>query len=519
MLFLSVLALAQNRSAAYQNTVLSIQSLIQANKLDDARAALIAAQREYPSDGGLDNLLGVIDIEQGDAAGARESFSAAIRHDPNLASSYMNLSRIDMRTAESDSAARSEAFTLSEKELRLEPANDEAKYQIATILAWEKSYQRSLDYLARLSGHARKQIGAQDLACTDEASLGAKDLTTKAATEVAANPDLTEQDADACLPALLSAHRADLIKTVFAAAESLRPLSSAGLRTLGLALEAEGKLAEARVQLEKAYSADPSSSAILEDLARIARAEKDNLGALGYLAHARDLLPNDPGPAYQFGIICLEIGLYGESRKALEAAVKLAPDDIVYNLALGEVISYSNDPSQALPYLDKYNSLRPEDSRGKLALGETYYRARDYDSAAKWLKQVTGDAQGAPDAYFYLGRIARQEGHTDQAVIDLKQSVTVRPDQPDVLAELGQIYVTMRDFTQAAAYLNRALALDKDNYAANFGLLELYARTSDPRREQQSARFDDIKNKREQMERDMMRVLEIRKDGESSNSR
>jgi len=517
-ILLAAAASAQSHTEAYQKTVLSIQSLIQANRLDDARAALAAARQQYPRDGGLDNLSGVIEIERGNTAAARQAFAAAIRHDPNLVSAYMNLSRIDMRTAKDDSAARSEALELSEKVLRFEPANDEAKYQMATILAWQKNYTRSRDYLAGLSGDARIQIGAQDLACSDEAWLGAKDLATKAAAALASSPDLTEQDADACLPALLSARRADLIEEIFKAVASLHPLSFAGLRTYGLALEAEGRLADARIQLEQAYSADPSSVSVLEDLARVAHAEKDNLGALGYLAHARDLEPANPGLAYQFGTICVEMGLYEESRKAFDEAVKLAPDHAEYNLSLGQVISYSDDPSQALPYLTKYHAQRPRDAAGKLALGETYYRAKDYDTAATWLEQATGDAQSAPDAYFYLGRIERQQGHTDRAIDDLKHSLAVRSDQPDVLAELGQIFVTNRDFAPAATYLNRALALDSNNYAANFGLLELYARTGDPRRDQQSARFDEIKNKREQQEREMMRVLEIRKDDGPSSS-
>jgi hypothetical protein len=47
---------------------------------------------------------------------------------------------------------------------------------------------------------------------------------------------------------------------------------------------------------------------------------------------------------------------------------------------------------------------------------------------------------------------------------------------------------------------------------ANFGLLQLYARTGDPRREQQSHRFEEIKNLKEEHDRQMMRNLEIRRD-------
>jgi uncharacterized protein HemY len=90
----------------------------------------------------------------------------------------------------------------------------------------------------------------------------------------------------------------------------------------------------------------------------------------------------------------------------------------------------------------------------------------------------------------------------------------LRPDQPDALAELGQVSVQTRDYVQAAAYFDQALRLDTDNYAANFGLLQLYARTGDSRREQQSQRFDQIKNKKAERDQQMMRVIEIRPDGD-----
>ena len=69
-----------------------------------------------------------------------------------------------------------------------------------------------------------------------------------------------------------------------------------------------------------------------------------------------------------------------------------------------------------------------------------------------------------------------------------------------------------RDFAQAATYFDQALRKDPDNYVANFGLLQLYARTGDARREQQSHRFEEIKNLKEEHDRQMMRNLEIRRD-------
>ena len=504
----------QDKGTSYQQTLLSIQEQIEANNLDGASTLIADASKRFPSDGGIENLLGVVEIQRGDVSGARKAFSAAIRHNPRLVAAYLNLSRIDMQTAATDSIARAEALHLSDKVVQLEPTNDEANYQIATISNWTQSYRVSLEYLAKLSASARAQVGAEALLCADEAALGHREAADRAAASLAANPDLTETDAMVCLPALRAARRADLIETIFAAAAASQPLSPAGLRILGLAQEAEGRLEQARATLESAFVADSKSAAILVDLTRIAETAKDYQGALGYLAHARELQPADASLPYEFGSICLKLGLYAESRKAIAEAVRLAPDNPEYYFGMGTVVSFSEDPSQALPYLDKYHVLRPRDTEGILTLGETYFRAKDYDSAAKWLKQAIADPKTAAEAHFYLGRIARQEGHLDDAADELKQSLALRPDFPDVLAELGQICVTKRSYPEAQSYFERAIQLDRDNYGANFGLLQLYARTGDQRREQQSKRFDEIKDKKEEQDRDMMRVIEIRPDGE-----
>jgi Tfp pilus assembly protein PilF len=213
------------------------------------------------------------------------------------------------------------------------------------------------------------------------------------------------------------------------------------------------------------------------------------------------------------------MGLYAEARKAIAEALRLDPDNADYNLGMGMVVSFSSDPAQALPFLTKYHSLRPKDPEGVLALGAANFRAKDYDSASPWLTQAVASPKTAADAHYYLGRIARQEGRLDEATAQLKQSLAIEPDRPDTLAELGEINLQARDFVQAAAYFDQALHHDPDNYVANFGLLQLYARTGDSRREQQSHRFDEIKNQKEERDHQMMRSLEIRRNDLSDESK
>jgi tetratricopeptide (TPR) repeat protein len=346
--------------------------------------------------------------------------------------------------------------------------------------------------------------------CADYAAIGERDKTSEAAQAMQANPELTEQDADTCLSNLRLARRADLIELLFGAVAEHQPLSPEGLRILGLAQEAQGKLPLARSTLESAFAGNSKSVDILEDLARVAKAIGDNQGALGYVAHARDLQPENSSLAFEFAVICVRMGLFAEARKALTEALRLEPNNPDYNLGMGIVVSFSADPSQAMPYLAKYHQVRPQDPKGVLELGAANYRAKDFDTAAGWFRQAASNKNTAADAHYYLGRIARQEGQLDTATSELKQVLALEPGQPDALAELGQICVQNHEFDQAGSYFNQALGKDPDNYAANFGLLQLYARTADARRDQQARRFEEIKNMKQEQEKEMMRVIEIR---------
>jgi len=213
------------------------------------------------------------------------------------------------------------------------------------------------------------------------------------------------------------------------------------------------------------------------------------------------------------------MGLFAEARKALTDALRLDPKNADYNLAMGVVLSFSADPSQAMPYLARYHEARPQDPKGVLELGSASYRAKDFDTAAKWLRLATSNKRTAPDAHYYLGRIARQQGQLETATAELKQAVALEPGRADALAELGQISLQTRNFDQARSYLNDALSKDPDNYAANFGLLQLYARTADPNREQQAQRFERIKDMKQEQEKEMMRVIEIRPNPPSSTEK
>jgi uncharacterized protein HemY len=106
----------------------------------------------------------------------------------------------------------------------------------------------------------------------------------------------------------------------------------------------------------------------------------------------------------------------------------------------------------------------------------------------------------------------------DEAIAQLTDSAALKPNRPGVLAELGLVYLQMKKYGDAEKQLDRAIALEANNYAANFGLLQLYARTGDSRREEQSKRFDAIKQGNEEQLHDALRVIEVHSQGEAGRT-
>ena len=503
-------ACAHELNTVYRDTVLTIQKHIQEGDLDGARTLLSAALERYPSDGGLENLLGVIDIQQGDVTGARQAFSESIRHSPKLISAYLNLGRLSMEDGSLRPAQLQETIRQYETVLQLDPDNSEAIIRLAALLMWQSKYQASLKTLSKLNSQERQQPGAEAVACLDELSIGNKKAGDIIAASVISNAGLTEQDVMMVLPILRAAHRADLVEAFLSSVAASEPLSPAGLRVPGLAQEAEGKPQKARTTLERAFALDNSDLAPLEDLARIAVATQDYKGALGYLAHARDLQPNDASLAYEFGVVCLKLHLLGETIKAMGDAVKLAPNVPDYNLGIGTVLTFAQESSQALPYLKTYHQLRPTDPAGILELAIAYFESNDLKNASIWLNRAARIPGTAAQARYYLGSILRRQGDMKDAVAQLSSSVALNPDQPDTYAELGEIYMEMGKYSESQTELNRAIALNETSYAANLALLQLYSRTGDARRAEQLKVFEAIRENNQEQYKEAMRVIEVR---------
>jgi len=489
--------------------ILRIQSLIEDGNLAEADRLLAESARQFPADSGIDNLQGIVEAQKGDFPAAEESFRLAITRSPQFTSAYLNLGRLYQEHAAADPQAQSKALAVYGQVLRYEPKNAEANYQSAALLLGMGEYQKSLDHIAQLPPQIANAAQTLSIICADHAALGNRNKADAAAAQLAASPDFSEADAEQSLPGLTAGKRDDLTVSLLQALQHRSPLSPELQHALGLAFERTGSLPEARAALEKSVTKETLSVPLLLELARVAHKQRDYQGSLGYLAHARDLQPDNARLHYDFGLVCVDLDLVAEARNSFEKAVQLEPDNPAYNYAMGATSAYRHDPAEAVPYFEKYLKQRPDDPRAKLALGDALFRAKDYEAAIPWLTQAVQAPQTAATAHYYLGSIALAEHRSQDAFRELNLALNTNPDYADALAELGQYYLIQKNYTAAEKNIQRALQIDPGHFSANFYLLTLYTRTADSRREQQAQRFAELQKLRDEKVQEYLRIVEV----------
>src|SRR6266568_8340436 len=266
--------------AARDHAILQIQQLIEKGDLTAARQLLTKALHEFPADAGFDNLLGVIEAQDGHYAAAETSFKQSIQRDPSFTGAYLNLGRLYQENPAADPHALDRALSVYQHVLNYDGENSEANYQSATLFVQKGEYQKSLARLSRLPADTRQSAQALSIWCADYAGLGDRKRTDETVARLLVSPEFTEPDARQMLPALHAANRDDVIVSLLENLQKGQRLTPEMQHSLGLAYEASGNLSEARSALEGFVTGSHLSVASLVELARVAHEQKDYRGSL-----------------------------------------------------------------------------------------------------------------------------------------------------------------------------------------------------------------------------------------------
>ncbi len=513
--FVSVFLLGQQvglgASLSLQKTLTGAQQLIQEGNLTAARRLLTQAFTDFPDQASIHNLLGVVEVQEGNLAAAESHFAKAVALFPRYEGAYLNWGRLYTEQAETDPRAADQAIAIYKRLLTVHPASREAKYQLAALFNRKGHFRDSLQYLNQIPISQQIESHALALFCANYVATGEENKAKQAAHRLMENSDLTEEDVISILP-VLAAHQAQGL-----AEQLLQVLHRRGLGSFntlywqGLIYKQQGKLGPAREVFLRTAELKPDNVPILLELARVAEKQKDYDGSLSYLAHARDLEPENAAIHFFFGMVCVEKNLVEEAYLSLKKAAGLNPENPYYNYAAGAAAYEKTLYWEAVDYFQKFCQLKSESVQGRLALGMSYFHNRDRDRAHQELSFTSNYPQTAATAHYFLGRMANQEGDLVGAFRELQRALAIRPEFADAYAELGNLHLKQKEHAKAEQALTKALDLESDNYRANLFLLMVYSRTGDPRAKAQNRRFSALKKKRKAKMKELYRNIEVRR--------
>lgn len=504
--FLCALFVAVAAAAADQ--IAAIQDLVAGGRLDEARSSLTRALAGRPNDAALWNLSGVVYAQQGDLQHAETDFAKAAKLAPSMESAWLNLGRVYVMSPDRERATV-KGVSAYERVLAIDPANPEAHHQLALLLQWKGEFRESLAHLDRLPAEDQARRPAIALRCADEAALGNTGEALKLAKTLLDDPSLETADVLSVLPPV-SAHNDAVTIALLEGLEARRLATTETTTMLAAAYEKHGDLAAARRTYEAAFQSSPKSAELLTYLARVAWKQADYQGVLSYLAHARDLDPNNAGIHFVFALACNELKLPIDARKSMEKALELAPDNPYYNYAMGVLRTQWQDKDGALPYLRKYVTMKPSDPRGHLALANLYFNLYNLDDAKGELALPATKPETRVGAEFLLGKIAAQQDDAEAAIRHFRNVLELDPKSADAHAELGSVYLQKDEIEPARKETELALAIDPKDYTANRNLIRIYRQTDDPRLKEQTERVKSLVADRDAQSRELQRTIEVR---------
>jgi TolB-like protein/Tfp pilus assembly protein PilF len=104
--------------------------------------------------------------------------------------------------------------------------------------------------------------------------------------------------------------------------------------------------------------------------------------------------------------------------------------------------------------------LRPDSGEAHLALAKhLYWGYRDYDRARQALAAARRALPNDPLPFLLTGYIDRREGRWDKATRNMERAVELDPQNFFTLQQIALTYTALRRYTDAAAILDRAIAL------------------------------------------------------------
>ncbi len=246
---------------------------------------------------------------------------------------------------------------------------------------------------------------------------------------------------------------AEAVPYLEAAAEA-RPKELRPRRYLADALFDAGEFARAAQSYQAVIELDPKSAAAELGLARSSLRTNQLKDAETHFRRAAEL-----DSALKDAV--LELGpLYEKNGQTAEAisVYRQFPESVAARERLGQLLVETGNAAEAIPHLEWAVEKSPT-AANRLALAQAYRRNRQPEKELPLLQQAVAAEPGNLDLRLAYGRELRDQRKFAEAAREFYRVVQGRPDSVEAWNELSAMLISLEDYPQALAALDRVRAL------------------------------------------------------------
>ena len=450
----SAILLLCGAAFAQQNTANSPfregANLVAQHRLAEARLETLEQLKNHPTVEGY-NLLGIIESNQQDFAGAIESFQHALQLKPGFPNTLNNLGNAYAAQHQLDLAERQ-----FRSALRIDPENADANYNLGVLLMMKGASAEAIPHLQRVH---TPQAQLNLVRAYFQAKRTADALQT--ADDVAKRNKSDVQVQFSLGVLMASEHQYKIAGRVLDQAAALQPESVEILYNLAQALLRTGENAKAELILNRVTKLQPENAEALYLLAQSYSGQSRPLDALDALVRAHKIAPDNVDIISLMAQITMSQNYFEDAIPLLESGLKIASKRPDLLAALGQSYFMAGKTEKAIEEFSLLLELE-KSARSYAFLGLSYRNLGRFDEAKTYFQRGIALDPHSSTCLFNLGFIAERQGDAVAAERYFQDTLKYNPKYSDALLELANLHSAAKRLREAEELLRRYVKVAPD---------------------------------------------------------
>jgi tetratricopeptide (TPR) repeat protein len=292
----------------------------------------------------------------------------------------------------------------------------------------------------------------------------------------------------------------ELAPALMATVDHHHPESVTILEALALVYMRQARYTEALRCLDRWVELAPESARALDFRGWVNNQLDMRAQAVADYERALELQPGRSAVRLRLADVFVESTRYAEAEPHLERLRTELPDKPEVLVLLARCRMVESRPDEARQLLAAVLASHPDHFDALLQRGKLEMDASNFAEAERWLRQALGRSPLDPDARYTLSlclqaqpgreeeagqelaRWKRDRQARDRLVRLVRTELAARPNDPDIAAEAGELFLQQGEDRMGLLWLRRALALDPRHAASYRALIAYHERTNDPDR-------------------------------------